>query len=99
MCLNNTYNNVPIGIYLSDKLSIQNGLKQGDALSPVIFIFAFRICTLEWIKIEWACQSVVYAVDDNILQNIGTLLVAGTELSELSMLSHQKHKGQNNKER
>jgi len=27
MCLNSTDNNVPIGIYLSDKLPIQNGLK------------------------------------------------------------------------
>jgi len=40
MCLNNAYNNAPIGLYLSDKLPIQNGLKQGDALSPVLFIFA-----------------------------------------------------------
>jgi len=40
MCLNNTYNNGPIGLYLSYKLTIQNGLKQGEALSPVLFIFA-----------------------------------------------------------
>jgi len=42
ICLNSTYNNVPIGIYLSHKLPIQNGLKPGDALSPVLFIFALE---------------------------------------------------------
>lgn len=40
MCLNNTYNNTPIGLYLSDKLPIHNGVKHGDVLTPVLFIFA-----------------------------------------------------------
>jgi hypothetical protein len=34
MHLNETYNTVRIGKYQSDKFSIQNGLKQTDALSP-----------------------------------------------------------------
>jgi hypothetical protein len=33
MCLNETYSEVHIGKRLSDKFPIQNGLKQGDALS------------------------------------------------------------------
>jgi hypothetical protein len=40
MCLNETYSTVCIGTNLSDKFPIQNGLKQGDALSPLLFNFA-----------------------------------------------------------
>jgi hypothetical protein len=32
MCLNKTYSRVHIGKNLSDKFTIENGLKQGDAL-------------------------------------------------------------------
>jgi hypothetical protein len=42
MCLNETYSTVRIGKYQSDKFPIQNGLKQGDALSPLIFNFALE---------------------------------------------------------
>jgi hypothetical protein len=35
MCLNETYSKVCIGKYLSCNFPIQNGLKQGDALSPL----------------------------------------------------------------
>jgi hypothetical protein len=42
MCLNETYSRVHIGKNLSDKLSIENGLKQGDALSPLLFNFALE---------------------------------------------------------
>jgi hypothetical protein len=40
MCLNETYSKVCIGKLLSDKFTIQNGLKQGDALLPVLSSFA-----------------------------------------------------------
>jgi hypothetical protein len=40
MCLNETYSKVHIGKHLSDNFPIQNGLKQGDTLSPL----CFRIC-------------------------------------------------------
>jgi hypothetical protein len=39
MFLNETYNKVHIGKHLSDNYPIQNGLKQGDALSPLLFNF------------------------------------------------------------
>jgi hypothetical protein len=40
MCLNETYIQVLIGKYLSDNFSTENGQKQGDALSPLLFNFA-----------------------------------------------------------
>jgi hypothetical protein len=42
MCLNKKYGKVRIGKHLSDNFPIQNGLKQGDALSPLLFNFAFE---------------------------------------------------------
>jgi hypothetical protein len=42
MCLNETYSKVCMGKHLSDAFSIQNGLKQGDALSPLLFLFALE---------------------------------------------------------
>jgi hypothetical protein len=43
MCVNKICGKVRIGKHLSDSFAIQNGLKQGDALSPVLSI-CFRIC-------------------------------------------------------
>jgi hypothetical protein len=37
MCLNETYSKVRTGDLLPEKFPIQNGLKQGDALSPLLF--------------------------------------------------------------
>jgi len=42
MCLNETYNTVWIDKHLSDMFPIRNGLKQGDALSPLLFNFALE---------------------------------------------------------
>jgi hypothetical protein len=42
MCLNETYSKVRIGKLSSDKFPIQNGLKQEDALSPLLFNFALE---------------------------------------------------------
>jgi hypothetical protein len=48
MCLNDTYSTVRIGKNLSDKFTIQNGLKQGKALSPLLaFQLCFGICHWE----------------------------------------------------
>jgi hypothetical protein len=41
-CLNETYSKVRIGKHLSDNFPIQNGRKQGDALSPPLFNFALE---------------------------------------------------------
>jgi hypothetical protein len=37
MCLNETCSKVYIGKYLYDALPIQNGLKEGNAVSPFLF--------------------------------------------------------------
>jgi hypothetical protein len=42
MCLNETYSEVHVGKLLYDKFPIQNCLKQGDALSPLLFNFALE---------------------------------------------------------
>jgi hypothetical protein len=42
MCLNETCSKVRTGKHLSDMFSIQNGLKQGDTLLPLLFNFALE---------------------------------------------------------
>jgi hypothetical protein len=42
MCLNETFSKVCIGKHLSDSFPIQNGLKQGYALSPLLFNFTLK---------------------------------------------------------
>jgi hypothetical protein len=39
MCLNEIFSKVRIDKHMSDSFPIQNGLKQGDALSPLLFNF------------------------------------------------------------
>jgi hypothetical protein len=43
ICLNETYSKVHIHKHLSDSFPIQNGLRQGDALTPLLFN-----CALEY---------------------------------------------------
>jgi hypothetical protein len=49
MCLNETYSRVWVGKYLPDIFPIKNGLKQGDALLPVLFKFASEYA-LGWFR-------------------------------------------------
>ena len=42
MCLTETYSRVRVGKNVSDMFPIRNGLKQGDALSPLLFNFALE---------------------------------------------------------
>jgi len=42
MCLNETFSRVQVGKLLCDVFTIRNGLKQGDALSPLLFNFALE---------------------------------------------------------
>ena len=42
MCLTEKYSRVRVGNNLSDRFPIRNGLKLGDALSPLLFNFALE---------------------------------------------------------
>jgi len=42
LCLTETYSIVWIGKNLADLFPIRNGLKQGDAVSPLLFNFALE---------------------------------------------------------
>ena len=42
MSLTETYSRVRVGKSVSDRFPIRNGLKQGDALSPMVYNFALE---------------------------------------------------------
>ena len=44
MCLTATYSRVQIGKNLSDVFPIRNGLKQGNALSPLLLQLCLGVC-------------------------------------------------------
>ena len=90
MCLTETYSRVRVGKNLSYMFPIRNGLKQGDALSPLLFNLALRRVQVnkDALKLNGTRQLLVYADDVNILggsvrtikENAVTLIVASKEI-------------------
>jgi hypothetical protein len=90
MCLNETYSKVRIGTNLSYNFPIQNGLKQGDAFSPLLFNFSLEYVIRKvaenkaGLKLNWENQLMVYVGDvnpqgdntDTIKKNTETLIDA-----------------------
>jgi len=72
MCLNETYSRVRAGRHLSDMIPIRNGLKQGDALSPLLFNFALQHAisrdqvNQDGLKLNTTHSLVVYANEVNV---------------------------------
>jgi len=59
MCLTAKFSRFCVGKKLSDVFPIRNGLKQGDALSPLLLNFTLEYSIREgsvkpeWLEIEW----------------------------------------------
>jgi hypothetical protein len=94
MWLNLTYRKVRIVKHLSDCFPTENGLKQGDALSPLLFNFALEYVIRKvqenqmGLKMNWTHHFLAYADDVNLLgdnidiikKNAEILIVASKEV-------------------
>jgi hypothetical protein len=85
------YSKVRIGKHLSDNFPIQNGLKQGDALSPLLIKFSLEYAIRKVQKNQMglklngthqllACADDVNLLGDTIKKNTETLIAPSKEV-------------------
>jgi hypothetical protein len=85
MCLNETYNKARVGKDLSDSLPIQSGMKEKDALLPLLFNFALN-CHSEGpenhagLKLSGTHKLLAYADDVNVLGGNVDTITKNTEM-------------------
>jgi hypothetical protein len=94
MCLNESYSKACIGKYLSDTLPVQNVIKHGDVLLPLLFNFALEYAIRkvlenhDWLKLNATHTPLVCVADINLLrdnknttkENTETLIDASKEV-------------------
>ena len=80
MCLSETYSRVRVGYFFSYAFRIHCDLKQGDALSPLLFNFALEYAIRRVkedriaLELNWKHQLPVYANGVNMLrENLQTV--------------------------
>jgi hypothetical protein len=105
MRLSETYIKVRIGKHIPENFPIQNGLKQGDALSPLFFNLALEYAIRKvqenqvGLKLNWTHQFLAYADDVNLLgikhryykENTETLIDASKEVGLEINVDKTKH--------
>ena len=93
MCLTETYSRFRLGNNLSDRFPIRSGLKQGDALIPLLFNFVLEYVirrvqvNKDGLKLNGTHQILAYAYDVNIMgasvytvkKKAGTFVAAAKE--------------------
>jgi len=92
--LTETYSRVRVGKNVSDRFPIRNGLKQGDAVSPMLFNFSLEYAirrvqvNQDGLKLNGTHQLLAYADDVNVLagsirtlkENAEALVAAAREI-------------------